>query len=317
MMQRTHNNSVILLILSKLPFIFIGIFLPYIASANSNLPDQFNPDRAFEHVKRQVEFGPRPSGSQELQKTRDYISAQLKSYGLEVIEQSFEADTPKGKIRFVNIISRPPSSTLSKLFKSKPKLIFASHYDTKWLPKIRFVGANDAGSSTAVLIELARVISEKRFKLSNATIEFIFFDGEEAIESYSDKDGLYGSRHYVEKIKHDPKTIQGVILIDMIGDKKLSVQIPDGDSELTKAIFKASEALGYRDHFHPMLRPMVDDHVPFLNAKIPAINLIDFDYGPINRFWHTEEDSIDKISPQSLKIVGQTLLKYLETHDTP
>jgi glutaminyl-peptide cyclotransferase len=286
-----------------------------IFGAESDLVLQFDGKRAFENVQKQVAFGPRPAGSPELQKTREYLENQLKSWGLEVSEQSFTNETPHGKISFANIIARSPESGIY-FFKAKPKLILASHYDTKWFSNIKFVGANDGGSSTGVLLEVARIVAQKHFSLSTASIEFVFFDGEEAIESYTDKDGLYGARHFVEELKTEKTKIDGVVLMDMIGDKDLFVQIPDGDAHLTQRIYKASETLGYREYFHAMLQGMLDDHAPFLNADIPAIDLIDFNYGPANRFWHTEEDTLDKISPESLKIMGQTILKFLENYDS-
>jgi len=288
------------------------------ASSSPNLSQQFDPQRAFAHVQKQAQFGPRPSGSQALQKTRDYLISELRSYGMEVQEQAFEEETPHGRVRFVNILAAIPSSFPSSLFqKNKLATIIASHYDTKWLPKIQFVGANDGASSTGTLLEIARVVAQTKFQPSDSRIKFVLFDGEEAVEEYSSTDGLYGSRHYIAEAKSKSKDgkitdIKAMILMDMIGDRDLSVQIPQGNPELAKRIFNASEALGFRDFFHYMPQPIMDDHYPFFLAGVPAINLIDFEYGPNHRWWHSEEDSLDKISPDSLKIVGQVVLKMLE-----
>jgi len=288
------------------------------ASSSPNLSQHFDTQRAFAHVQKQVQFGPRPSGSQALQKTRDYLTSELRSYGMEVQEQAFEEETPHGRLRFVNILAAIPSSFPSSLFqKNKTVTIVASHYDAKWLPKIQFVGANDGASSTGALLEIARVVAQTKFQPPNSRVEFVLFDGEEAVEEYSSTDGLYGSRHYIAEAKSKSRdgkitNIKAMILMDMIGDRDLSVQIPQGHPDLTKRVFNASEALGFRDFFHYLPHPIMDDHYPFFLAGIPAINLIDFEYGPNHRWWHSEEDTVDKISPDSLKIVGQVVLKMLE-----
>lgn len=288
-------------------FLFIIIFASSIQADQS-----FDAQQAFLHVKNQVDFGPHPSGSEEIKKTRDYIGSQLKKFGYTVTEQSFEDSTPRGKIKFTNIRARLPQSTISKWL-SKPALVIASHYDTKWFKDIRFVGANDGGSSTGVLLEIARVVSVHK-SLSKRSIEFVFFDGEEAIESFTETDGLYGSRHYVKQLKHGE--IESMILLDMVGDGSLSVLVSNDAPDLSSKVYKAAEDVKARDYFHPLLGAMIDDHTPFVKAGIPAVDLIDFDYGPGNRFWHTNQDTIDKISPESLKIIGQTILKFLELYDS-
>jgi glutaminyl-peptide cyclotransferase len=274
---------------------------------------KFDPDRAFAHLKKQVEFGPRPSGSDNLQKTRAYLSDQFKQWKLEIEEQSFMAETPKGATKFVNIIARFPKPSFS-FFSSKQKILIAAHYDTKLMPEIQFVGANDSASGTATVLEIARVISESKFTSDKYQFEFVLFDGEEAIEQYTAVHGLYGSRYYVENLKgkSELKTIRAVIVLDMVGDKELTIQIPNGDEELIKKVAEASKSLNYRDYYVYQPRPFVDDHYPFMLNKIPAIDLIDFDYGPSNRYWHTNEDTLDKVSKESLKIVGQTVLKMIQ-----
>lgn len=289
------------------------LFISTSCSFGVDLSDQFDPDRAFAHLKKQVEFGPRPSGSDNLQKTRAYLLDQFKQIKLEVEEQSFTSDTPKGAVKFTNIIARPPKSPLS-LFSSKQKILIAAHYDTKFMPQIQFVGANDGASGVAAVLEISRAITESKFTLDQFQIEFVLFDGEEAIEQYTATDGLYGSRYYIEHLKEKSalKTIRGVIVLDMIGDKELSIQIPSGDEDLIKRITHASKALNYRDYFFFQPRPFIDDHYPFMIHKIPAIDLIDFQYGADNRYWHTSEDTIDKVSKESLRIVGRTVLKMIQ-----
>ncbi len=302
-----------------LTFILLLFRWELYAESSVSLAEKLDSNRAFVHIQKQVQFGARPSGSEELQKTRDYLVSELRSYGLEVQEQIFTQETPRGPIRFVNIRASQPLSWMDSLFKkNKPILILASHYDTKWLPKIHFVGANDGASSTAVLLEIARVVAQEKFQPSNCKIEFVFFDGEEAIEKYSATDGLYGSRYYVKQLKSESKddkikNMKAMILMDMIGDRDLSVQIPQGDPDLVARVLDASKALGFRDYFGYKPLPMMDDHFPFFLEGIPCIDMIDFEYGPDHRWWHTGEDSIDKISSKSLEMIGKTLLKILES----
>ncbi len=311
--MRLHSFSIF-------SFVWLFVLLAPFVYSETGLPltEHFDPQRAFAHIQKQTEFGPRPSGSIELQKTRDYLISELRSYGLEVREQVFTEKTPRGPIRFVNILASVPKSSLTSFFKKeKPVILIASHYDTKWLPNIRFVGANDGASSTAVLLEIARVIGKTKFQPKDSCIEFAFFDGEEAVIQYGKADGLYGSRYYVQQMKAEskddkPSHILGMILMDMVGDRDLSIQITDSSPELSKRIFEASKTLSFRDFFCLSPGPMTDDHSPFLEAGIPAIDLIDFEYGPHHRWWHTEEDTLDKISPDSLKIIGRTVLKLLE-----
>ncbi len=275
---------------------------------------QFDADRALAAVQKQVDFGPRPSGSPELKQTRAWLVSELRSYGLEVREQEFDADTPRGKIHFVNILARMPPTMFDQ---NKQLVVLGSHYDTKWLPKIRFVGANDGASSTGALLEIARVTAQTRFQPSKARLEFVFFDGEECVNEYTETDGLYGSRYYVSQLKSKSPNgkitnIQCMLLLDMIGDRDLSVRLPDATPELARRALDASEALGWRENFHISSQPMIDDHRPLSLEGVPSMDLIDFEYGPNHRWWHTEEDTMDKIHAQSLKMVGQTLLKLLE-----
>ncbi len=284
-------------------------------AATIPLHQAFDPDRAMAHVEKQVQFGPRPSGSPELEKTRLYIEQELRSFGLLVREQSFRQNTPRGPVTFVNILAEPIPRFPSRLWRwTKKRIILASHYDTKWLPKIRFTGANDGGSSTGILLEIARVLADTRFEPSGGNLQFVFFDGEEAIDTYSEQDGLYGSRYFVGEAKRASSihAIAGVILLDMVGDRHLDIRIPEGHPAWTKRILHASESLGFRDAFGLSPTPMLDDHDPFLQEGIPAIDLIDFNYGPGNTYWHTERDTIDKLSTESLRRVGQTVLKAIE-----
>src|SRR5437588_5466513 len=263
--------------------------------------DKFSGANAFAHVQHLVDLGPRPAGSEALEKSRLYIIEQLRSSGWTVTHSEFSDQTPRGKMTFVNLIARFGTSE-----KNEPaQFLLCSHYDTKTFETIRFVGANDGGSSTGLLIEMARVLAMS--PALAAKIELLFFDGEEAFENFTATDGLYGSRHFAEELRDSGKTksVRGGILFDMIGDKSLDVTLPsDSPTELTRNIFAAADALGQRAHFTYLDRGMTDDHTPLNEIGIPVIDLIDFDFPP----WHTAEDTLDKISAESLEIVGRVAL---------
>ncbi len=278
----------------------------------------FDAERAFNHVKAQVEFGPRPAGSAAIEKTRDYLVKELKSYGLKPSLDEFTDVTPRGKIKFKNVIAELPGE-------SPNVIIIGSHYDTKEFKEFKFVGANDGGSSTGILLEIARVMAaeNQNGQKRKFTYQFVFFDGEEAFcrdwsECLNGKDNTYGSRYYAEKLKKEKKTdsIKAMILLDMVGDKDLTIPREESSSAwLVNAIWGTAQEIGYKKQF-PSRTFMVgdDDHMPFLRAGIPAVDVIDFEYGDgeeDNSYWHTEEDTLDKISAQSLKIVGDVILLSL------
>ena len=263
--------------------------------------ENFSGEQAFAHVQHLVDLGPRPAGSEALEKSRLYIIEQLKSAGWTVARSEFSDQTPRGKMTFVNLIARFGTSEK----KEAAQFLLCSHYDTKTFDTIRFVGANDGGSSTGLLIEMARVLALS--PALAAKIELLFFDGEEAFENFTATDGLYGSRHFAQELRDSgkAKSVRGGILFDMIGDKSLDVTLPsDSPADLTRNIFAAADALGQRAHFTYLDRGMTDDHTPLNEIGIPVIDLIDFDFPP----WHTAEDTLDKISAESLEIVGRVAL---------
>lgn len=275
----------------------------------------FDARRAFEHVRKQVEFGPRPPGSPELAKTREYIKGELKSYGLKVTEDEFNATTPVGDRKMVNIMAELPGE-------SADVIIVSSHYDTKLFKQFRFVGANDAGSSTGTLLELARVMAASNRK-PRFTYWFTFFDGEEAFcQEWEDchnpnsadpsrplPDNTYGSRHMVERLKssNELKRVRAMILLDMMGYKQLQLGRDDMSTPwLVDIVWRTGKELGHGAQF--LDRPEGvggDDHEAFVRAEIPSLDIIQLETYP---FWHKAEDTLDKISPDSLKIVGDTLL---------
>jgi glutaminyl-peptide cyclotransferase len=263
--------------------------------------EDFSGDKALAHVQAMVDFGPRPPATEAIEKTRTYLTKQLESAGWKVERQTFSNDTPRGKVQFVNLIATFGAS-------NAPSFLVCSHYDTKTFDNARFVGANDAGSSTGVLLELARVMAG-RPEIA-AKLELVFFDGEEAYVEFNATDGLFGSRYFAQQLiaQDKAKLFRGGILFDMVGDKSLSITLPpDSPAELVAGIFAAAETLKVRQHFTYFDNEITDDHTPLNEIGIPVIDLIDFDYPP----WHTPQDTVDKLSAESLRITGAVAAYYL------
>lgn len=263
----------------------------------------FDGNRAFEDLKKIVAIGPRPAGSEGARTTRDYIKQQLYAIGLQPAEQAFDAATPAGIVRMVNVRAKLPG-------RGTGRLIIAGHYDTKRFTDFPFVGANDGGSSTAFLLELARSLKGR----ANAVpIEILFLDGEEAVGEW-ETGNTYGSRHYVDAaVKAGTiKQIKAMVLIDMIGDSSLVIKRESHSTPwLTDAIWSAAKTLN-RPEFVEESTPVEDDHLPFLAAGVPAVDIIDLDYPDASmRYWHTAEDTLDKTSARSLQVVGDVLLAAL------
>jgi Zn-dependent M28 family amino/carboxypeptidase len=190
--------------------------------------------------------------------------------------------------------------------------MLAGHYDTARFEKINFVGANDGGSSAAFLLEMARVLAHRKNKF---TVWLVFFDGEEAEVQWSATDSLYGSRHLAEKLTASGELgrVEAMILVDMIGDAKLEIY-RDANSTpwLSDVVFRTAKGLGYSKNFLEEEHAYQDDHNPFVNAGVSAVDIIDLDYGPNNSYWHSAKDTLDKCSPQSLAIVGKVTLGTIE-----
>ena len=271
-------------------------------------PPKFDSGRAWEHLRQLVAIGPRPSGSPAIDQTRTYIKTQLSAAGVGFTEQAWDDTTPLGKVHMVNIAATIPGAR-------KDRLIIAGHYDTKLFRQFRFVGASDGGSSAAFLVELARVLKTRRNAL---TIELLFLDGEEAVVEWEGTDHTYGSRHYVEAAKRDGSlaTLKALVLIDMIGDRDLRIRRDlNSTGWLTDIMWDAAKRLDLDQAFVAETTRVEDDHVPFLRAGIPSVDIIDLDYEP----WHTAKDTLDAVSARSLQIVGDVLLAALpqiEAHVT-
>ena len=272
--------------------------------------ETFNGARAFADLKHLVAFGPRPAGSPALADSRRWIMAQLKQAGAEVEEDAFIASTPVGEIPMTNLIAKFPGA------QSKVVMV-TGHYDTKLEEGFRFVGANDGASSAALLLELARVLHGRKHAL---TYWLVFFDGEEAVREWTATDSVYGSRHLVQKLSSAGELwrIQAMILVDMIGDANLDIRREANSTPwLTDTVFAAAHRLGYAREFLDSPTAIDDDHMPFVDAGVAAVDLIDFDYGPSNSYWHTEKDTVEHCSPQSLTIVGRVVLATLADLEKP
>ncbi len=267
---------------------------------SGKLWEEFSGAKAFQHVERLVEMGPRPAGSDALEQARVYVTSELQSLGWSVTRQTFTETTPRGPVTFVNL--------LATFGKGKPAFLLCSHYDTKFFEGEKFVGANDGGSSNGVLLEMARVLA-KRPALA-ARVQLVFFDGEEAFVEFTETDGLYGSRHFAKELAAagTVRQFRGGILFDMVGDRDLRITLPpDSPAEMTADIFATAEKLQVRQHFTYAAGGILDDHVPLNAIGIPVIDLIDFEFPA----WHTTGDTMDTISAESMEIVGKVAARYL------
>ncbi|HTS59074.1 MAG TPA: M28 family metallopeptidase [Terriglobales bacterium] len=277
------------------------------STADATLPPSpFNEQRAFEDLERFAALGPRPPGSDAHDWAYLLIHLSLLGAGVDVhnVEfDSFKSSTPVGEIEMTNVIAKIPGA--------RPEMvILGGHYDTKRM-KMRFVGANDGASSTAFLIEMAHVLAQRRNRF---TYWIVLFDGKEPLEDGSSSDGLYGSRHFVQTLTAEQvKRIRAMFNVDMIGDRNLHIHREShSDAQLTDLIFRDAQDLGYGRYFLERPLSVEDDHMPFVRAGIPAVELISLDYGPFNIFWHTPLDTVGKCSAVSLGIVGRVLLDALE-----
>jgi glutaminyl-peptide cyclotransferase len=271
----------------------------------------FSGERAMDHVRKQIDFGPRPPDTQQLAKTRAYITNELKSYGLNVSLDEFNATTPQGEKKMANIVAEIPGET-------KSLILITSHYDTKYYKDMYFVGANDPASSVATLLEIGRVLGSRTEK-PKATYRLVFFDGEEAFcEGWSDcgdqenPDNTYGSRHYVSQLRarNELADTKAMILLDMMGYKNLELgRDPMSTRWLQDIIWKTGRELGYGKVFVDREEGVGgDDHEPFLGAGVASVDLIQLSSYP---HWHKADDTADKISAQSMKIVGEAILASL------
>src|SRR2546429_2162706 len=261
----------------------------------------FDGKRAFAHVAKQVSFGPHPSGSPAIAKVQDYLLSELKSYGCTVETDAFSADTPIGRIAMKNILVKIPGD--------KPGIILlGTHYDT--LKKDNFVGADDAGSSTGIMLELARLLCARHGKYA---VWIAFFDGEEAVQTWSDTDSRYGSREMAAKlaISGDLKKVRAFLLADIVGGK--NARIPkeaDSTPELSELVYTTAKRLGYGNLFVNESAGAADDHDSFLSRNVPSVDVIA--YFQNNGYWYTPLDNMEQISAKTLGMVGHVFLETVK-----
>lgn len=277
-------------------------FALWMAAACAASAASFSGTAALDYTRHVVAFGPRPSGSEAIKKTQAYILAELRQDGCQISEDNFTATAPiKGAIPMKNIVCKFPG-------KSGKAIVVTGHYDTKWFPNRHFVGANDGGSSTGLLLELASVL---KHETRTDDVYLVWFDGEEAVrEQWEGDDNLYGSRHLADKWRKDGTLSHVIALInvDMIGDKNLDIKMEtNSNAALNRLVWDTAQRLGYGAEFLNEQLATEDDHQPFLKLGVPAIDLIDFDYPP----WHEDTDTMDKLSADSLEVVGTVVLEVV------
>jgi glutaminyl-peptide cyclotransferase len=270
----------------------------------------FDGGRAYEHVRTLIEIGPRPPGSDGIHRAQAYIIGQLKSFGCQVEEHNFHGSTPLGDIAMKNIIAKIPGSN------SRGILLYTTHYDT--LRMANFVGADDGGSGTGTMLELARVFCSRQ---SSLNVWIVFFDGEEAQENWTDKNSVqwkdtnstFGSREMAASmaLSGDLKRVDAMILADMIGSLDLKIKRDTGSTPwLVDLVWATAARLGYQKIF--LDEPYTvggDDHFSFIRRAIPGCDIIDFDIA--TTYWHTPEDTLDKVDPRSLAVVGHVFVETL------
>jgi hypothetical protein len=262
----------------------------------------FDGNKAFDHVAQLVAIGPRTPASDGIRRAQVYIKAQLQSYGCQVDEDDFHAQTPVGDVAMKNINAKSPGE-------GQGIILLMTHYDT--LSSVKgFVGAEDSGSSTGLMLEMARLLCGK--KQPNA-VWIAFLDGEEAFVNWNqDEDHTYGSRELAARmaVSGDLKRVKAVILADMVGQNNLEIhRESDSTKWLTDLVWKKAASLGYENIFTSQEGQIADDHQPFLGRGVPAVDIIDLDGFTRPGYWHTTQDTLDKVSPKSLAIVGYVILE--------
>ncbi len=277
---------------------------PSAASAPCRVPADLG-SNALARVAQLVALGLRDAGTPGAARAAEWIAEQLQAIGLEVVRDSFEDDTPVGRRTFHNVIGRLPGTGAGRL-------LLLSHFDTKAGIAPDFIGANDGGSSTGLLLALAEWLAAQPRHLA---IDFAFLDGEECLQRYQANDGLHGSRRLARQMHEQKAPIRAVILLDMIGDQNLQFTVPRNSTpELKLLLLDAAAARGCRDRIVLLNHDILDDHQPFLDLGFPAIDLIDFCYGTrpgANDLWHTPGDTLDKLSADTLQMTGAVTLEMI------
>lgn len=259
----------------------------------------FDGQRAFQHVADLVAIGPRTAGTEGNHRAQEYIIGQLRGFGCAVDPEAFHTPTPIGDMEMRNIVVKIPGG-------SPDIVLLLTHYDTKRLPN--FVGADDGGSSTGAMLEMARLLCARKNAL---TTWIAFLDGEEAFNlTWKDPDNTYGSRELAARmaVAGDLRRVKAVLLVDMIGSRDLRIKRDTSSTGwLTDMVWSTASRLGYGNIFVSSETSVEDDHVPFLRRSVPAVDIIDLEIP----YWHTSQDTLDKLSPRSLAVVGHVLMAVL------
>ncbi|MGH7839180.1 MAG: M28 family peptidase [Candidatus Binataceae bacterium] len=262
----------------------------------------FDGHAAYDFTAKLVSFGPRPPASDALHRTQDYIISQLQSFGCAVEQHDFHASTPIGELAMKNITAKIPGT-------GPGIILLLTHYDT--LRMDNFVGAVDGGSSTGLMLEMARLLCAQKEKQPNA-VWIVFLAGEEALVNwYTNHDNTYGSRELAAGLANsgELKRVRAVLLADMVGPKNLKIRRDSNSTRwLADLVWKTAARLGYKDIFVNDTAPVADDHTPFVQRNVPSVDIIDLDDYP---YWHTTQDTMDKVSPRSLGIAGHVFVASL------
>lgn len=277
----------------------------------------FDGARALEYAREFVAIGPRwPTGPGHA-KAEQFIVNHFEHDHDQLVQDKFIANTPIGPVAMCNYIVKFPG-------RKNGIIVLASHYETNYpLRNIDYVGANDGGSTTGLLMALGDRFKEesarnKDHELDGYSVWLVFFDGEEAIQQWSDSDSTYGSRHLAAQWDADgtlPR-IKAFLLTDMIGDKDLDILREDQSTPwLVDMVGKAAKRCGDSRYFFKTDGAIEDDHLPFLARGVPSIDIIDMDYGPNNSYHHTVQDTMDKISAHSLTVDGNVILETIQMLD--
>lgn len=271
---------------------------------------------AYRHTQAILAFGPRPPASPALAKVRGYLADELKKSGWVCSEQSFERYTPQGMVRFTNLRARLDSG--ADTWNRAVEGVLAAHVDSKFMEGKTFLGADDAASACAAILEIARKFTAAD-KSKAAKLELVFFDGEEGYgEGISTRDGLYGSRYYASNWQSQANKPKFGIVLDMIGHHNLAIRLPaDTPQHLLKAVMDAAEQEKGAAHFAVSGGIITDDHVPLNEAGIPTVDIIgDFaqsHWPEDKRWWHTERDDLSIISAESLDLSIRVTLRTLDS----
>jgi glutaminyl-peptide cyclotransferase len=280
--------------------VVLAVFFTACKPQESKDSEEFDPEQAYQLVERQLAFGPRIPGSNAIRETRAWIEGELIDYGWKAESQCFEHEG----IPLCNILAWPSEHSASK-----PYVLLSAHYDTRRFadsdpisPGDPVPGANDGASGVAVLLELARVLEPGKLSFD---IELAFFDGEDQgrLDGW---DWSVGASYMAANLKHNP---DAVVVVDMVGDRDLQIYIENNsDRKLAEEIWSIAAKYGFSGFIPESKHSIIDDHLPFVQLSIPAVDVIDIEYAA----WHTTADTVDQISAESLYQVGRTLQLWLE-----